>query len=79
MELSSIHVSDSSSVHNQEVFHCTHSNGICNTGLLTVCEQDQDGTQFHPDPARKLSANQYDIYHCCVYSKKLLMIDRGTV
>jgi hypothetical protein len=23
-------------------FHCTHSNGICRTGLLTVCEQDQD-------------------------------------
>jgi len=29
--------------------------------------------------ARKLSANMYDIYHCCVYSEKLLMIDRGTV
>jgi len=26
--------------------------------------------QFHPDPARKLSANLYDIYHCCVYSEK---------
>jgi len=23
--------------------------------------------QFDPDPARKLSANLYDIYHCCVY------------
>jgi len=23
-----------------------------------------------PDPARKLSANLYDIYHFCVYSKK---------
>ena len=32
-----------------EVFHCTHSNGICHTGLLTACEQDQDGTLFHPD------------------------------
>jgi len=29
---------------------------------------------FHPDPARKLSANLYDIYHCCVYSEKLLTI-----
>ena len=28
---------------------------------------------FRPDPARK----PYDIYHCCVYSEKLLMIDRG--
>jgi len=25
------------------VFHCTYSNGICRTGLLTACEQDQDG------------------------------------
>ena len=58
------------------VLHCTHSNGVCHTGLLTVCKQDQDGT---PDPARKLSANLYDIYHCCVYSEKLLKMDRGTV
>jgi len=34
---------------------------------------------FRPDPARKLTANLYDIYHCCVYSEKLLMMDRGTV
>jgi len=32
-----------------------------------------------PDPARKLSANLCDIYHCCVYSEKLLMMDRETV
>jgi len=32
-----------------------------------------------PDPARKLSANLYDIHRCCVYSEKLLMMDRGTV
>jgi len=25
---------------------------------------------FDPDPAHKLSANLYDIYHCCVYSEK---------
>jgi len=25
-------------------FHCTHSNAICHTGLLTACEQDQEGT-----------------------------------
>ena len=35
--------------------------------------------RFHPDPARKLSANLHDIHHCCVYSEKLLMMDRGTV
>jgi len=34
---------------------------------------------FRPDPARKLSANLYDIYYCCVYSENLLMMDRGTV
>ena len=26
------------------VFHCTHSNCICYTGLQTAVEQDQDGT-----------------------------------
>jgi len=35
--------------------------------------------QFRSDPARKLSANLYDIYRCCVYSEKFLMMDRGTV
>ena len=28
------------------MIHCTHSNGICHTALLTACEQDQDGTAF---------------------------------
>jgi len=37
-----LHVSDSSSVHHQEFFHCTHSNGISHTGLPTACKQDQD-------------------------------------
>ena len=32
-----------------------------------------------PEPPRKLSANLYHIYHCCVYSEKLLMMDRRTV
>jgi hypothetical protein len=35
--------------------------------------------EVHPDPACKLSADLYDIYHCCVYSDTLLMMDRGTV
>jgi len=26
------------------VFHCSHNNGICHKGLLTACEQKQDGT-----------------------------------
>jgi hypothetical protein len=33
-----LHVSDSSSVHHQEFFT-----------VQTACEQDQDGTLFHPD------------------------------
>jgi len=24
------------------LFHCTHSNGVCHTGLLTASVQDQD-------------------------------------
>ena len=35
--------------------------------------------QFRPDLARKLSTNLYDIYHCCVYSENLLMMDTGTI
>jgi hypothetical protein len=35
--------------------------------------------KFHPDPARKLSEKLYDIYHSCVYSGKVLMMDRGNV
>jgi hypothetical protein len=55
------------------VSHCAHNNVICHTCLLTACKRDQD------DPACKLLANLYDIYHCCVYSEKLLMMDRETV
>ena len=36
-------------------------------------------TELRPVPAHKLSPNLYDIYHCCVYSEKLLLLDRGTV
>jgi len=60
-----LNVSDSSSVHHQE-FLTVHTAIIY---VIQVCSQ----------LARKLSANLYDIYHCCVYSQKLLMMDRGTV
>ena len=44
-------------------FHCTHSN----TYRFTDSLQAGSGRNwFHPDPAHKLSANLYDIYHCCV-------------
>jgi hypothetical protein len=45
----------------------------------TLASRIRMEVQFHPDPAGKLSANLYDIYHCCAYSEKLLMMDRGTV
>jgi hypothetical protein len=56
--------------------------------VVQVCRQLSSSSrirmelQFHPDPAaaaRKLSKNLYDIYHCCVYFEKLLMMKRGTV
>jgi len=33
-------------------------------------------TYIHYVPFMKF---QYDMYHCCVYIEKLLMMDRGTV
>ena len=55
------------------VFQCTHSNAICADGLRA-------GSGRNPsDPACKLSANLYDMYQCCMYSEKLLMMDRGIV
>jgi len=54
------------------VFHRTHSNGVCHTGLLTACEQEH---------MLLLASCQQTCmtYHCCVYGEKLLMMDRGTV
>jgi len=46
--------------------------------VMTAFEHDQDGTQFHPGRAWKLSSNLYDIYQCRMYSGKLLMMGRGT-
>jgi len=41
--------------------------------VIQFCRQLSSRTrmelQFHPGPARKLSTNQYDIYHCWVYSE----------
>jgi len=48
------------------VFHCTHSNGMCRRGNAESLWAGANA------PAHKLSANLYDIYHCCVYSGKLL-------
>jgi hypothetical protein len=63
-----LHVSDSSSVHHQQLF-TVHSAMVY---VVQVCRQLSSSRisielLFHPDPAavRKL----YDIYHCCVYSE----------
>ena len=45
----------------------------------TRCNNFSNFSNFHSHPARKLSANLYDLYHCCVYSEKLLMMDTGTL
>ena len=50
------------------VFHCTHSNGIYHTGYSHSLRAGSG--RFRPDPACKLSANLYDIYHCSVYIEK---------
>ena len=122
-----LHISDSFSVHHQEIFTVNITMVYVIHVTFTACEQDQDGdaliseiyfwnelymfrtvslsivrrfslytqqwcmsyrlhlqhanrirTELRPDPARKLSANLYDIYHCCVYSEKLLMMVRET-
>jgi len=72
-------VSDSSSVHHHEFFTVHTAVVYVIQVMLTACKQNQDGTQFLPGPARKLSTNLYDINSCCVYSEKLLFMDRGTV
>jgi len=60
----SVHHQESSTVHTAMVY------------VTQVCWQLASRVrmelQFHPDPARKLSSNLYDIYHCCVYSARLL-------
>jgi len=60
-----VHVSDNSSVLHQEFF-------TVHTTMVYVI-------QVFWQLASMLSANLYDIYHCCVYSEKLLMKDRGIV
>jgi hypothetical protein len=71
-----LHVLDSFSVHHQEFF-------TVYTAMVYVthfCIQLASRIRMeHLDPACKLLANLYDIYHCCIYSGKLLMMDRGTL
>jgi hypothetical protein len=45
--------------------------------VIQVCRQLSN--RIHADLARKLSTKLYDIYHCCVYVEKILMMDEGIV
>jgi hypothetical protein len=78
-----LHVSDSSSVHHQEYFTVhiamVYVIPFCGQLASSIMMELKDGTKFHPDPASKLSAKRYDVYHCCVYSEKILVMDRGSV
>ena len=69
-----LHVSDSSSVHHQKFF-TVHTAVVY---VIQLASRIRTELQFRPDPARKLSANLYDICHYCVYSEKLMIVDRGT-
>jgi len=70
-----LHVSDNSCLHHQEFF-TVHTAMVY---VIQVCRQPASWIgMFCPDPARRLSADLYDKYHCCMYSEKLLMMDRGT-
>jgi len=71
-----LHVLDSSSVHHQEFF-TVHTAMVY---VIPICWQLTTRIRMeHPDHSCRLSANWYDVYHWCVYSEKLLMMDRGTV
>jgi hypothetical protein len=71
-----LHISNNSSVHHQELF-TVHSAMVY---VVQFCRQLSSRIRMeHSDPASKMSTNLYDIYHCCVYSEKILMKDRGIV
>jgi len=69
-----LHVSDISSVHHQEFFTVD----AVMVYVIQVCWQlasrIRTELQFRPDPA-----NLYDIYHYCVYSEKLLTMEKVSV
>ena len=56
-----------------------HTQQWCMSSGPNWSDSAAEPNQFRPDPARKLSANLYDIHHCRVYTEKLLTMGRGTV
>jgi len=57
------------------VFYGTFDSGIFLGGLMTASKQVQD--EFHPDPAWKLPSKLQEIYQCRMYSRRLMMMDKG--
>jgi len=56
-----LHVSDSSSVHHKEFFHCTHDNGVCHSGLLCVqWKTPDDGQRDCPKHVEFYSKNKFE-------------------
>jgi len=51
------------------VLYCTHSKGICYTGFLTACEQDQDGTGPSWSCSQAVSKPVWHIPLLCVHWK----------
>jgi len=58
-----------------KILHVSDSSSVHHKEFFTV----HTAMVYVIQLTRKLSANLYDIYHCCVYSEKLLMMDRVTV
>ena len=67
------------SLHTQQWYMSYRFAECLRAGSVLILRAGLLASRIRPDPACKLSANLYDIYHCCVYSEKLLMMDRGTV
>jgi len=49
---------------------CTKFTNLFWKETLHISDRMKMELQFHPDPARQLSTNLYDIYHCCVCKVK---------
>ena len=68
-----LHVSNSSSVHYHEIFTVNTAIVYVILVMLIACEQEQMLL------LTSCQHNLYDIYHCCVYSEKIMMVDRLTI
>jgi len=58
-------------------FRCTHNNGICHTGLLTACEQDQGWNQFRekiPDDGQRNCSKHVEFYSNNKFQKFLHLV-----